>query len=99
MSEFGLHVRAILGLPVRPDDVANLQPSASAVILAGSEIDRPTVAGIEKALSGPETKVRVFGKPSAHPRRRMAVAVASGDDVEAARARARAAAEAMSIVE
>jgi phosphoribosylglycinamide formyltransferase 2 len=91
-SEFGLHVRAILGLPVRPDDVANLRPSASAVVLADREIDAPTVAGVEHAL------VRVFGKPAAHPGRRMGVAVARADDVEAARARARAAAAAMSVV-
>ena len=50
-SEFGLHVRAILGLPVRPDDVANLGPSASAVVLADREIDAPTVAGVGQALS------------------------------------------------
>ncbi|HVV76235.1 MAG TPA: formate-dependent phosphoribosylglycinamide formyltransferase [Mycobacteriales bacterium] len=97
LSEFGLHVRAILGLAVRPDDVANLQPSASAVVLADSEIDAPTVTGVAQALSGPETKVRVFGKPSAHPGRRMAVAVAGGADVDEARARARAAAEALSV--
>jgi phosphoribosylglycinamide formyltransferase 2 len=97
MSEFGLHVRAILGLPVRPDDVANLQPSASAVVLADSELDSPSVAGVREALSGPETKVRVFGKPSAHPGRRMAVAVAGGKDIDEARARARAAAEAMRV--
>ncbi|HVY11921.1 MAG TPA: formate-dependent phosphoribosylglycinamide formyltransferase [Mycobacteriales bacterium] len=97
-SEFGLHVRAILGLPVRPDDVANLRPSASAVVLADREIDAPTVAGVEHALSEPETLVRVFGKPAAHPGRRMGVAVARADDVEAARARARAAAAAMSVV-
>jgi phosphoribosylglycinamide formyltransferase 2 len=97
MSEFGLHVRAILGLPVRPDDVANVQPSASAVVLADSELDSPTVAGVREALSGPETKVRIFGKPSAHPGRRMAVAVAGGKDIDEARARARAAAEAMCV--
>jgi phosphoribosylglycinamide formyltransferase 2 len=97
-SEFGLHVRAILGLPVRPDDVANLQPSASAVVLADGEIDAPTVTGAGDALAGPVTMVRVFGKPAAHPGRRMAVAVASGPDVDAARARARAAAGAMKVV-
>jgi phosphoribosylglycinamide formyltransferase 2 len=97
-SEFGLHVRAILGLPVRPDDVANLQPSASAVVLADAAIDAPTIAGVAQALSGSGTKVRVFGKPSAHPGRRMAVAIATGSDVGAARAQARAAANAMSVV-
>ena len=45
-SEFGLHVRAILGLPVRPDDVACRQPSASAVLLATDPTDAPTVSGV-----------------------------------------------------
>jgi phosphoribosylglycinamide formyltransferase 2 len=98
-SEFGLHVRAILGLPVRLDDVANLRPCASAVVLADAEIEAPTVAGVATALSSPGTKVRVFGKPSAHPGRRMAVAVADGGDIDEARTRARAAANAMSVVE
>jgi len=97
-SEFGLHVRAILGMPVRPDDVANLQPAASAVVLADSAIETPTVAGVPEALSGSATTVRVFGKPSAHPGRRMAVAVAGATDIDTARAQARAAADAMSVV-
>ncbi|HEX3707379.1 MAG TPA: formate-dependent phosphoribosylglycinamide formyltransferase [Mycobacteriales bacterium] len=97
-SEFGLHVRAILGLPVRPDDVANVRPCASAVVLADAELEEPAVAGVAAALTGPGTKVRVFGKPSAHPGRRMAVAVADGSDVDDARTRARAAASAMSVV-
>ncbi|HVT65277.1 MAG TPA: formate-dependent phosphoribosylglycinamide formyltransferase [Mycobacteriales bacterium] len=96
-SEFGLHVRAILGLPVRPDDVANLGPAASAVVLADAEIDAPIVSGVATALSGPDTLVRVFGKPAAHLGRRMAVAVARGSDIGDARTRARTAAAAMTV--
>lgn len=97
-SEFGLHVRAVLGLPVRPDDVANIAPSASAVVLASSGTDSPSVSGVDEALRGETVKVRVFGKPDAHPGRRMAVALARGNDVDEARARARAAAGAMKVV-
>jgi phosphoribosylglycinamide formyltransferase 2 len=98
-SEFGLHVRAVLGLPVRADEVANLASTASAVVLADDEIDQPIVVGVERATAGPETLVRVFGKPSAHPGRRMAVAVARGADIEEARARARDAAGRMSVTQ
>ena len=96
-SEFGLHVRAILGLPVRPDDVVNRRPAASAVVLADGEIEAPAVSGVGEALRGSETLVRVFGKPAAHQGRRMAVAVATAEDVDAARRKARAAADAMAV--
>ncbi|HWA68083.1 MAG TPA: formate-dependent phosphoribosylglycinamide formyltransferase [Mycobacteriales bacterium] len=97
-SEFGLHVRAILGLPVRADDVASRGAFASAVVLADADIEAPAISGVDAALAGALTKVRVFGKPSAHPGRRMAVAVAGGSDIDDARARARAAAGRMSVV-
>ena len=90
-SEFALHVRAILGLPIRDEDVQVLRPSASAVVLgAGSGV--PTYAGVEEALAVPTAQVRVFGKPTSLPGRRMGVAVAQGDSVDQARARAREAA-------
>jgi phosphoribosylglycinamide formyltransferase 2 len=91
-SEFGLHVRAILGLPVRADDVANRQPSASAVVLAEDTIEHPAIGGVQSALQIPTARVRVFGKPAAHPGRRMAVALAAADTVDEARSRARQAA-------
>jgi phosphoribosylglycinamide formyltransferase 2 len=97
MSEFGLHVRAILGLPVRPDDVANIAPAASAVVLAADTIAHPFLTGVEDALRGETVKVRVFGKPEAHPGRRMGVALARGKDIDEARARARTAAAAMKV--
>jgi phosphoribosylglycinamide formyltransferase 2 len=98
-SEFGLHVRAVLGLPVRGDDVRNLGPSASAVVLAEGTVDSPVITGVAAALAAESTKVRVFGKPTAHRGRRMAVALARGDDVDQARSRARAAAAKMSVQE
>ena len=96
-SEFGLHVRAVLGLPVGAFDVRAGRASASAVVLADRELAHPTVVGVEAALRVPTAQVRVFGKPSATPGRRMAVALARGEDVEQARARAREAAAAMRV--
>ena len=95
-SEFALHVRAVLGLPVRADDVAVARPSASAVVL-GTEVGVPVYDGLAEALSVPTAQVRVFGKPTSHPGRRLAVALAQGDTVEQARERARTAAAAVRI--
>jgi phosphoribosylglycinamide formyltransferase 2 len=99
LSEFALHVRAILGLPVPADSIPLKAAAASAVVLADEDIDRPAYAGIEQALATDEqTCLLIFGKPSASPGRRMGVALANGDSVEAARAIATAAAEALSVV-
>ena len=88
-SEFELHARAILGIPV---STALRAPGASAVIYGG--IDAPGIAfdGVEAALSLPQTELRLFGKPQSFPRRRMGVALACADDFFAARERARQAA-------
>jgi phosphoribosylglycinamide formyltransferase 2 len=100
VSEFGLHVRAILGLPVRPDDIECLAPSASAVVLAEHPSSGvPVVTGVAEALDVPTAKVRVFGKPEAHMGRRMAVAAARGDSIEQARERARTAAGRLRVVD
>ena len=96
-SEFALHVRAILGLPVSPADVAVATPGASCVVLATAE-GVPTYAGLTEALAVETSQVRIFGKPEAWPGRRMAVALALGADVEQARSRARAAAGCISVV-
>lgn len=85
-SEFELHVRAILGLPI--GEITLVRPGASAVILAAGASDRPQYAGLGEALKVPTSKVRLFGKPAAHPGRRMGVALALGDTVEAAKERA-----------
>ncbi len=100
LSEFALHVRAILGLPVPPGEIPLGAPGASAVILAEDHGDAPLIEGVEQALAvGPDVQVRLFGKPDARPGRRMGVALAAGDDVDAARGRARAAAAAVRVVE
>jgi phosphoribosylglycinamide formyltransferase 2 len=93
LSEFALHVRAILGLPVPEGKVPLLRAGASAVCLAGGPGDAPRVEGVAAALAaGGDLDVRVFGKPDARPGRRMAVALARADDAQTAREAARAAA-------
>ena len=99
LSEFALHVRAILGLPVPAREVPLIAPGASAVILAQAAGDAPAYEGLGEALcAGDDVQVRLFGKPDARPGRRMGVALASGDDLDAARRRARAAAAAAGVV-
>lgn len=75
LSEFELHARAILGLPI--PSIEAMRAGASAVVLADAE-GEPTYEGVEAALAEPGIDVRVFGKPFARPYRRMAVALASG---------------------
>ena len=88
LSEFALHVRAILGLPVPA--IRLLGPAAScAVVVEGDSCD-VEYTGLERALSTPDTSLRLFGKPSVQGKRRMGVALARAADVETARARARA---------
>ena len=88
-SEFDLHARAILGLPV---NVALAQPAASAVIYGGVDTHNLVFTGIEKALAVPEADIRLFGKPTSFTRRRMGVALATGVDTTEARSRAKLAA-------
>ncbi|MGZ3746146.1 MAG: formate-dependent phosphoribosylglycinamide formyltransferase [Pseudobdellovibrionaceae bacterium] len=84
LSEFDLHVRAILGLPI--PDIKYYGPSASAVILATKESGRtPAFSGVEKALELKNVDVRIFGKPSTRPQRRMAVALARAANIEKAK--------------
>jgi len=84
-SEFALHARAILGLPV---DVTLERPGASAVIYGGMEATGVAFEGVEEALAVPGADLRLFGKPEAFERRRMGVAIARGGDTDEARARA-----------
>ena len=86
LSEFELHARAVLGLPVA---TTMSSPGASAVVYGGMEGEGVAFHGVERALAVPESDLRLFGKPSASPRRRMGVAVATADDVDTARQRAR----------
>ena len=98
LSEFALHVRAILGLPVDDLDVALDSPGASAVILADAAATAPAYDGVAAALAVPAAQVRIFGKPDCKPGRRLGVALARGRDVDEARARARAAAGSIRVV-
>ena len=88
-SEFELHARAILGLPV---DTALREAGASAVIYGGMEATGIAFDGVAEALSVPRSDLRLFGKPEAFKKRRMGVAVANGKDTDEARQRAKLAA-------
>ena len=88
-SEFELHARAILGMPV---DTALKTPGASAVIYGGVDAQGIVFQGVEQALAVPGTDLRHFGKPESFTKRRMGVALARDADVEKARERAKEAA-------
>jgi phosphoribosylglycinamide formyltransferase 2 len=88
-SEFELHAKAILGLPV---NVALKAPGASAVIYGQHEAAGIAFEGVAEALRVPGSDIRLFGKPESFARRRMGVALATADDVDTARARAKEAA-------
>jgi phosphoribosylglycinamide formyltransferase 2 len=88
-SEFELHARAILGLPV---DTTLTEPGASAVIYGGLAEKGIAFEDVEKALAVPRTDLRLFGKPESFVKRRMGVAVANGKDTDEARQRAKQAA-------
>jgi phosphoribosylglycinamide formyltransferase 2 len=86
LSEFALHVRAILGLPI--PEIQQLGPSASAVLLVEGESDCVSFSGLEQALAEVDTQVRLFGKPEVKGRRRMGVALAKGKSIEDAKQKA-----------
>lgn len=86
LSEFALHVRAILGFPI--PEIKLLSPGASRPLKAKGEFKDYTVTGLEKALSVPNTQLRVFGKPVTKVGRRVAVALSAAGTVEEARANA-----------
>lgn len=96
LTEFDLHARAILGLPV-PDSIA-ARPAASAVILADRDSDAFAFEGLADALAPGDTDVRIFGKPVTRPYRRMGVALARAADPLEAVERAKAAAARVRIV-
>jgi phosphoribosylglycinamide formyltransferase 2 len=85
-SQFALHARAILGLPI--PEITFHGPSASSVVLVSGESDHVTFDGIEEALCQANTQVRLFGKPEVSGQRRMGVALARDTTVEAAREKA-----------
>ncbi|MDO9246156.1 MAG: formate-dependent phosphoribosylglycinamide formyltransferase, partial [Phenylobacterium sp.] len=94
-SEFALHARAILGLPI---DVTLREPGASAVIYGGVEAKGVAFEGVAHALEVPGADLRLFGNPEAYERRRMGVALARAADTDLARAIAKLAADRVSVV-
>ncbi|MES2819642.1 MAG: formate-dependent phosphoribosylglycinamide formyltransferase [Pseudomonadota bacterium] len=95
LSEFALHARAILGLPI--PIIRQLGPSASAVILVEGRSSQVSFGQLGAALAEPDTALRLFGKPEVDGQRRMGVALARGVSVEAARAKATRAARAVQV--
>lgn len=95
LSEFALHARAILGLPIPA--IRQCGPSASAVILVEGESREVRFGNLGAALAEPDTALRLFGKPEVSGQRRMGVALARDESIEAARAKALAAAQAVTV--
>ena len=95
LSEFALHARAILGLPI--PNIASHGPSASAVVLVEGDSVNVTFGNLGAALAQVDTQLRLFGKPEVQGRRRMGVALARGQDIEEARAKARKSAAAVTV--
>ncbi|MGY6632047.1 MAG: formate-dependent phosphoribosylglycinamide formyltransferase [Wenzhouxiangella sp.] len=93
LSEFALHARAILGLPIPA--IIDQGPSASAALLVEGESDRVSFSGLDLALAEPETELRLFGKPVVQGRRRMGVTLAQAENVKDARSKARRARDAI----
>jgi len=96
LSEFDLHARAILGLPI--PTINYYGPSASAVILADRESDSFTFTGLATALKPPNTSLRIFGKPTTRKHRRMGVGLARAESTDSARKLAKQVADSVSIV-
>jgi phosphoribosylglycinamide formyltransferase 2 len=97
LSEFELHLRAVLGLPI--PEIRSTGAAASRVILADRALERVAFEGVPEALAEPDTQVLLFGKPEARPLRRMGVALASGRDRAEAQGRADRAAARVKVVE
>ena len=98
LSEFELHARAILGIPI--PEIKTERAGASAVILATTSAEHFIINGVEEALQQPNTDIRIFGKPTTRPYRRMAVALVYDEvnaDINTLRKKARQAADCISI--
>ena len=95
LSEFALHVRAILGLPI--PNIRQRGPAASCALLVSGDRSAPVYGGLSTALAEPDTQIRLFGKPEVIGHRRMGVALALGEDVPSARERARRVAQAITV--
>lgn len=95
LSEFALHARALLGLPV--PDIRFYGPSASRAVVVEGDTDKVVFGNIEKALAEPGVQIRIFGKPEVVGHRRMAVILATADTVDEAKAKADRAYDALTI--
>jgi len=95
LSQFALHARAILGLPI--SNIKQHGPSASAVILVEGDSAEVKFGNLQEALLQDDTQLRLFGKPEVAGKRRMGVAVARGNSIEDAREKARKVSEAVSV--
>ena len=95
LSQFALHARAILGLPI--PSIRQFGPSASSVILVEGESEDVSFGNLDQALAQADTQLRLFGKPQVSGQRRMGVALARGDSIEQAREKANASSSSVSI--
>jgi phosphoribosylglycinamide formyltransferase 2 len=95
LNEFELHLRAILGLPI--PNIEQLGAFASAVILATEQLNSINYVGVAEALAEKDVDIKLFGKPNAHPYRRMGIALAKGENVKQAREKATKAASQVKI--
>ncbi len=95
LSEFALHARAVLGLPI--PKIHHHGPSASAALVAGGDSRQIKYNNLEVALSQPDTNLLLFGKPDISGHRRLGVAIARGSDIDIARAKAVTAIESIHI--
>ena len=95
LSEFALHARAILGLPVPA--IEQRGPSASSVLLVQGQSAAMRYRGLDTALADTDTEVRLFGKPDINGSRRLGVALAKADSIEAARNKANTASAALNV--
>ncbi len=95
LSEFALHARAILGLPI--PNIRQFGPSASSVILVTGESSQVEFGNLENVLAEPDTQLRLFGKPKVKSQRRMGVVLALDESIEQARDKATSASEAVAI--
>ena len=95
LSQFSLHARAILGLPI--PNIVQHGASASAVILVEGDSENVSFGNLAEALEQPDTQLRLFGKPAVQGRRRMGVALARGESIDEAREKARRASAAVDV--
>ena len=95
LSQFALHARAILGLPI--PNIHFHGPSASRVVLVQGESDQVGFSGLDEVLHQPDTQLRLFGKPGVSGQRRMGVVLARGDSTDDALDKARQGSESVRI--